>query len=79
MASIAACNFCTRDWDAFLAGAPVAGVRTVAVGFHREYLDLPLEDRSAEQQRGRQVGAPAERALAPLPVLIADGRELVTE
>lgn len=51
MATIAAYNFCNRDFEAFLTGAAAAGFEHVAVGFYPGYLDLPLETLSDEQVR----------------------------
>jgi len=68
MATIAAYNFCNRDFDAFLAGAAAAGFRNVAVGFYPNYLDLPLEELSAEQKADFE-GKLAEHGLSLVAIL----------
>lgn len=82
MATIAAYNFCNRDFDAFLAGAAAAGFGKVAVGFYPNYLDLPLEGLSAEQRadfEGRLAGhgLSLTAIYAPSNLMADDGLDLL--
>jgi len=47
---IAAYNFCNPDFKAFLDGAADAGFQHVAIGFYKNYLDVPLEGLSAADE-----------------------------
>jgi inosose dehydratase len=48
MSTIAAYNFCNRNFNGFLSGAAAAGFEHVAIGFYRGYYDELIENMTDE-------------------------------
>ena len=80
--TLAAYTFCNTNFEAFLDGARDAGFPCVGIGFHKGYVDIPLEDlseddeafvRGALESRGLQLCA----IYGGVDLLADDGPELL--